>query len=119
MNRLFTLLFLFFVMPLSAAHFENLVTLTIKVEDANMYTRVKSLKFEGVEIPLDESDMFKPRKVHTTKLVPGRYMLYWSTEKSNAKWGEAPVVEHEKVLVVESGDVTLKINIKGDAVSLF
>lgn len=119
MYRLFLLLFLFTTTTLSAAHFENLVTLTIKVEDPNMYTRIRSVKFDGDDIALDESDMFKPRKVYTTKLIPGRYMLYWSTEKSNPKWGEQAIVEHEKVLVVERGDSTLRIGIKGDAVTLF
>lgn len=103
----------------TAAHFENPVDLTIKIEDPNMYTRVKEVKFDGNEIKLDESDMFKPRKVYTQKLIPGRYHLTWSTEKSNPKWGEQAVTDFQKIVVIEGGDSVIRINIRGETISLY
>ncbi|MCE5316022.1 MAG: hypothetical protein LLG04_01490 [Parachlamydia sp.] len=103
---------------LSAAHFENMIDLSIKVEDAAYNFRVKSLRFNGVEVPLDESDIFKPRKVMQYKLQPGRYMLNWTTEKSTVRWQDEPIKDHERILVLESGDNLIRITIKGDAISL-
>jgi len=105
---------------LFSAHFENLVDLTIKVEDASFNLRVKSVKFNNQEIKLDDPDMFKPRKIAQLRLTPGRYMLNWSTEKSGTLIGKtSPITEHERIVVLESGDITVKINIKGDTVSLY
>lgn len=114
----FLLALLCFSASLSAAHFENLIDLSIKVEDASYNFRVTSLRFNGEAIPLDESDIFKPRKSLQYKLQPGRYMLNWTTEKSTVRWQDEPVKEHERILVLESGDHQVRISIKGDAVSL-
>lgn len=103
---------------LSAAHIENLVVLTFKVEDMAYNFRIKSLSFNGLEIPLDESDMFKPRKVMEYKLPPGRYMLNWTTEKTG-RWQDQPIQNHERILVLESGDNTVRVAIKGDVISLY
>lgn len=111
---------LFFPFFLLAAHFESLVDLTVKVEDASFNLRVKNVTFNNQEIKLDDPDMFKPRKTTQYKLSPGRYMLTWATEKGGAIWGTtSPITEHERIVVLESGDVSVKINIKGDAVSLY
>jgi hypothetical protein len=113
-------LFLFFIaLPAFAAHFENPVELTIKVEDGSFNLKVKDLKFNGEEIKLDPSDMFKPRKIFQTKLQPGRYSLVWSTEKTQTRWSEEPTKLHEKTLVLESGDTLVKINIKGDVITMY
>lgn len=111
-------LFLFLSASLSAAHFENLIDLFIKVEDAAYNFRVTALRFNGEEIPLDESDIFKPRKSLQYKLQPGRYMLNWTTEKSTVRWQDEPIKEHERILVLESGDHQVRISIKGDSISL-
>lgn len=103
---------------LSAAHFENLIALSIKVEDAAYNFKVKSLRFNGEEVPLDESDIFKPRKMVQYKLQPGRYILNWTTEKSTVRWQDEPIKENERILVLESGDIQVRITIKGDAISL-
>lgn len=107
-----------FSSSLYAAHFENLIDLSIRVEDAAYNFRVKSLRFNGEEIPLDDSDIFKPRKSLQYKLQPGRYMLNWTTEKSTVRWQDEPIKEHERILVLESGDNQIRITIKGDAISL-
>ncbi len=113
-------LFLFFmVLPLFAAHFENPVDLTIKVEDGSFNIKIKELKFNGEEIKLEPSDMFKPRKIFHAKLQPGRYSLVWSTEKTQIRWSEDPTTMHEKILVLESGDTVVKINIKGDVITMY
>lgn len=110
----------FFPFCIKAAHFENLVDLTVKVEDASFNLRIKNVKFNNQDIKLDDPDMLKPRKTAQYKLPPGRYMLNWSTEKGGAVWGNAsPITEHERIVVLESGDVSVKINIKGDTVSLY
>ena len=104
---------------LTAAHFENLVDLTLKVEDAAYNLRIKSMRFNGLDIPLDASDLFKPRKIVQYKLPPGRYMLNWSTEKNGARWQEEAVKNHERILVLETGDHIVRIGIKGDDVSIY
>jgi hypothetical protein len=104
---------------LDAAHFENLVDLTFKVEDASFCIKMKSLKFNDEEIKLDPSDMFRSRKVLQYKLPPGRYFLYWSTEQTSARWSDPPVKNHEKILVLESGDGIVRVNIKGDSISIY
>lgn len=111
---------LLFPLFLFSAHFENLIDLTIKVEDASFNHRVKSISFNNQEIKLDDPDMFKPRKISQHHLSPGRYMLTWTTEKSGTLIANAsPLTKHEKIVVLESGDVSVKINIKGDTVSLY
>ena len=126
MSRSIISFFLFinsaFLVPFSifSAHFENLVDVTIKVEDASFNLRVKAVKFNNQEIKLDDPDMFKPRKIMQVKLTPGRYMLTWSTEKLGTLIGKtSPITEHERIVVLESGDASVKINIKGDSVSLY
>lgn len=116
-------LFIFFMFAfthLSAAHFEQIVELTLKVEDQAYNLKIKSVNFNGQEIPLENpNDMFKPRKEIRFKLPPGRYPLTWSTDKGGPKWAETPPKVHERILVLESGDSIVKINIKGDTVSLY
>lgn len=112
-------MFFLFSATLSAAHFESLVDLTVKVEDAAYNFRIKSLRFNGLDIPLDESDIFKPRKVLQYRLQPGRYLLNWTTEKSGGRWQDEPVKTHERILVLESGDNQVRVAIKGDAVTLY
>ena len=116
----FFLIFILLGCPyLKAAHFENIVELTVKVEDQNYNLRIKSVKFNGQEIKLDEPDMFKPRKEVVLHLPPGRYPLIWATEKGGPKWAEDGPKIHEKILVIESGDSTVKVSIKGDVVTLY
>ena len=107
------------IFALNAAHFESHVQLTIKVEDLNYNLTVKSLKFNGEEIKLESPDMFKPRKEIQIKLTPGRYPLVWTTQKGNPKWSEDPPKTFEKILVLESGDTAVRINIKGENVTLY
>ena len=109
----------FLPFALSAAHFENLVDLTIKVEDANYNLKVKSLRFNGLEIQLDPPDLFKPRKLLQYRLPPGRYALNWASEKTGGRWQEEGTKTHERILVLESGDQIVRISIKGDAISLY
>ena len=123
MIQQFRLLFLGFTLLLftmvEGAHFEQMVDLTIKVEDAGYSLKVKALRFNGLEVALDEPDLFKPRKVLQYKLPPGRYMLNWSTEKSSAQWHEDGTKAHESILVLESGDSLVRVGIKGDAISMY
>lgn len=119
MRKFIFIFMLLFTTVARAAHFETLVEVTLKIEDPNMYTRVKNVKFDGNDIILDDPDMFKPRKLLTQKLTPGRYMINWSTEKSNPKWSEQPVINNERILVIEGGDTAVKINIRGDIISLY
>lgn len=102
-----------------AAHFENLIDLTIKIEDASYGHKIKSLQFNNEEITLDASDMFKPRKILQYKLAPGRYMLNWSTEKTPAKWSEDSTKIFEKIIVLEHGDGIVRVNVKGDVISMY
>lgn len=104
---------------LSAAHFENLVELTIKVEDQSFNLKIKNVSFNGEQIKLDDPDNFKPRKLISYKLPPGRYMLNWSTEKGVQRWGSDSVAQHEKILVLESGDTSVKISVKGDVATFY
>jgi len=101
------------------AHFENLIDLTIKVEDASYNNRVKSLQFNGEEVKLDASDMFKPRKILQYKLPPGRYMLNWTTEKSPTKWTEDAIKNFERILVLESGDGIVRVFVKGEGITMY
>jgi hypothetical protein len=110
---------MFVSMNAFGAHFENLIELTIKVEDASYSHRVKTLHFNGEEIKLDPSDMFKPRKILQYKLPPGRYTLIWTTEKTPIRWSEDSIKRFEKILVLEHGDGVVKINLKGENVSLY
>jgi hypothetical protein len=107
--------------PLSGfgAHFENLINLTIKIEDASYSHKIKTLEFNEEEITLDVSDMFKPRKILQQKLPPGRYLLNWSTEKTPVKWSEEATKTFEKIIVLEHGDGVVRVNVKGDAISMY
>jgi hypothetical protein len=118
---LFTCLSIFFgASSALGAHFENMVELTIKIEDASFNHKVRSFKFNDEEIKLDDPEMFKPRKIFTSRLRPGRYMLSWSTVKGGAVWNNnSPVTEHERILVLEGEDIAIKINIKGDSITLY
>ncbi len=111
----------FFIGPLAAAHFEHMIDLTITVEDVGFNLSVKSVKFNGQEIKLDAPDMFKPRKEAKYRLAPGRYILNWTTEKGGGgpKWATEVPVDHERILVLESGDTSVKVNIRGDNISLY
>ncbi len=117
--------FIFFItifLPLFsfAAHFENLVDLTIKIEDVNLKIKITNLNFNGEEVKLDEPDLFKPRKIARYRLPPGRYMLNWTTEKAGTKFAnESPSENHERILVLERGDITINVTIKGNAINLF
>jgi hypothetical protein len=113
-----TILLLF---PLSGfgAHFENLIDLTIKVEDASFSHKIKALQFNEEEITLEASDMFKPRKILQYRLPPGRYMLNWSTEKTPVKWSEEATKNFEKIIVLEHGDGVVRVNVKGDVISMY
>ncbi len=112
--------FLFIVcIQLEAAHFENPVDVSLKIEDASFHLKIKDLKFNGEDIQLDPSDMFKPRKVMQFKLQPGRYALAWTTERSQTRWSETPIKHHEKIVVLEGGDSTVRISIKGDAITMY
>ncbi len=113
------LAFCLLTLSLSAAHFENLVELTVKVEDAGYNLKIKSLRFNGLEVPLEEPDLFKPRKVLQYQLQPGRYLLNWSTEKSSGHWQEQGVKVHERILVLESGDNLVRVGIKGDTIVMY
>lgn len=113
------LFFIVAISPLSAAHFENLVDLTIKVEDPSYNVSIKSMKFNNQEVKLDEPDMFKPRKELNLKLPPGHYPLVWIVEKGGGKWSDTKPTTIEKILVLESGDTVVKINIKGETVNLY
>lgn len=105
---------------LFSAHLENFIDVTIKVEDASFNLKVKNVSFDNHEIKLDDSDMFKPRKIFQQRLTPGRYILSWSTEKSGTlSANSSPTTNHEKIVVLESGDAQVRINIKGDSVSLY
>jgi|GEM_PF-4523858 len=108
-----------FFSSLPAAHFENLVDLTIKVEDPSYNVSVKSLKFNNQEVKLDEPDMFKPRKEMKVTLPPGRYPIVWVVEKGQGKWADEKPKSFEKILVLESGDQVVKVNIKGESVTLY
>jgi hypothetical protein len=120
MKRLLALVLLLTVsLGLDAAHIETLIDLTIKAEDASYYHRIKSLRFNGLEITLDAPDMFKPRKTVDYKLPPGRYMLNWSTEKSGGRWQEEGNKSFERILVLESGDTAVRVAIKGDTITLY
>lgn len=118
----FSIFFLFLALLTGggfAAHFENMVDLTIKAEDAAYNLRIKSLRFNGLEVGLEESDLFKPRKVLQYKLQPGRYMLTWTTEKSGGRWQDDGIKTHERILVLESGDNVVRVGIKGDVIALY
>ena len=111
--------FILLATPLIAAHFENPVDLTIKVEDGSFNLKIKEVKFNNEDIKLDPPDMFKPRKLMQTKLQPGRYTLSWITEKTQIRWSEEPIKTHEKIIVLENGDSTVRINIKGESISMY
>ena len=117
--KLCALILLIIPMIAFGAHFENLIDLTIKVEDGSFTIRVKSLQFNGEEIKLDPSDMFKPRKIMQYKLSPGRYILNWSTEKNPVKWTEESAKNFEKILVLEHGDGIVRVNIKGETITMY
>ncbi len=105
---------------LSSAHFENFIELTIKIEDLNFKLKVSNVKFNGEEIPLDEPHPFKPRKVATFKLPPGRYTLTWTTERISFKLpNESPTTDHSRILVLEGGDTVVHVSIKGEAINLY
>jgi hypothetical protein len=104
--------------PLSAAHFESPVAVTIKVEDMSYQLRVKALSFNGEEIALDEPDFFRPRKVVCYKLQPGKYVLNWTSQKGGGKWADKEN-KHERILVIEGGDTEVRIHIKGDSITLY
>lgn len=109
----------FILANLGAAHFETNVQVTLKIEDQNYNLGVKSASFNGEEIKLDPPDMFKPRKEVQFKLPPGRYSLTWTTQKGGPKWAEEPPKVFEKILVLESGDSVVRVNIKGENVTLY
>lgn len=121
LNCFFRLFFCILLLssPLFAAHFENLIDVTIKAEDASFSLKMKSLKFNGEELVLEPSDLTKPRKLVQYKLPPGRYILNWSTEKVPAKWVADPVKEHERILVLENGDGLVRVNIRGDTIQMY
>ena len=121
LTRFFSILlfFLFAAEAVHAAHFENLIDLTIKLEDPSYNVSIKSFKFNNQEIQLDEPDMFKPRKVLNLKLPPGRYPLIWVVEKGGGRWSDQKPAVIDKILVLESGDTVVKINIKGETVNLY
>lgn len=101
------------------AHFENLIELTVKIEDASFTHKIKSVEFNNEEIQLDPTDMFKPRKILKYKLSPGRYVMRWTTEKTISKWSDEPIKNFEKIVVLENGDGIVRINLKGDAISMY
>ena len=105
--------------PLAAAHFESLVELTLKIEDPSYNVTVKSLKFNNQDVKLDEPDMFKPRKEFKVVLPPGRYPIIWTVEKGQGRWADEKPKVIEKILVLESGDSVVKVNIKGETVNLY
>jgi len=119
MKQITLFLFCLFTFSLSAAHFENMVDLTIKVEDAAYNLRIKSLRFNGLEVTLGEPDFLKPRKVLQYKLQPGRYLLNWSTEKSGGHWQDQGIKTHERILVLESGDNLVRVGIKGETITMY
>jgi hypothetical protein len=104
---------------LTAAHLENKVDLHIKVEDGSYTLHVKEFRFNGEEIKLEDHDMFKPRKAVSYKLPPGRYYVNWSTEKGFGKWKEGDVKEHERIVVLESGDSVVRLSIKGENIAIY
>lgn len=104
---------------LSAAHFENYIDVTLKVEDMSYNLVVKSVTFNGEEVPLDKADFFNPRKIVQYKLLPGKYMLTWKTQKGTGKWADEGIILHERILVLESGDTTVRVNIKGTSITLY
>lgn len=93
--------------------------LTLKIEDGSFNLKVRDFKFNGEEIHLDPPDMFKPRKILQLKLQPGRYSFSWTSEKKQVRWSEEPLKLHEKILVLENGDSVVKINIKGDVITMY
>lgn len=113
------ILFALFCAPLIAAHFENPIDLTVKIEDGSFNLKIKDFNFNGEVINLDPSDMFKPRKVFQLRLQPGRYPFNWTTEKSQVRWSEEPQKFHEKIIVLEHGDSQIRINIKGDTITMY
>jgi hypothetical protein len=118
MWRLLLLLFTFVVGE--SAHFENLIDLTLKIEDANFNLRMKSVTFNGDALKLNDTNILKPRKEEHFRLPPGRYMLLWSTEKAVARFAQEPLIKnHERILVLEHGDTSIRINIRGDDISLY
>lgn len=120
MSRM-AVLFLFFIscFPLHAAHLENKIDLHLKIEDGSYTLHVKDVRFNGEEIILDPPDMFKPRKAIAYKLPPGRYHVNWTTEKGFGKWKEGQIKEHERIVVLESGDSSVKVGIKGETITLY
>lgn len=122
MSRLYILLMCSFLVlshSLFSAHFENFVDVTIKVEDASYTIKIKSFKFNGEVIALDPSDNFKPRKLLLKRLSPGRYVIAWTAEKSSPRSAHEPPKEYERILVLESGDSTVRISVKGDTISMY
>lgn len=118
LHRFLFLSFLYCI-SLSAAHFEALVDLTIKVEDPSYNISVKSFKFNNQDVKLDAPDMFKPRKELKVVLPPGRYPISWVIEKNQGRWSDEKPKSIEKILVLESGDTVVKVNIKGETVTLY
>jgi hypothetical protein len=96
-----------------------MVELIIKVEDASYSLKVVDVAFNNEAIPLEAANMFKPRAEKKYKLAPGRYMLVWRTEKGTGRWSDEPIINHERILVLESGDSVVRVNIKGDGVTLY
>ncbi len=119
----FNLIYLFLALTplkITGAHFENLVNLTVKIEDANFNLKIKNAKFNGQELRLEESEFSKPRSVTAYKLPPGRYIVQWSTHKPAMRFANEPAfIEHERILVLENGDTIVRISIKGDTIAIF
>lgn len=116
-----SLLMTCFISPIAAAHLEQMVDLTVTIEDVGFNLSVKNVKFDGQELKLESPDMFRPRKEAKYRLAPGRYMINWSTEKGGGgpRWASEVPRVHERILVLESGDTTVKVNIRGDTISLY
>lgn len=103
-----------------SAHIEKLIDLTIKVEDPSFNVTVKDVSFDGQEIPLDAPNhLNKLRKATSYRLLPGRYVINWTTEKTSMKRLDEKPQQHERILVLESGDATVRVCIKGDILSLY
>ena len=96
----------------------QLVRVEVLVRDSPQANglQIKSVNFNGQNIPLQPRDIYGNRGTGSFQVPPGKYKLHWIVQRDRLNWPRELTREEE--VTIDPRDLWLQIEIVGDEASI-
>lgn len=96
----------------------QLVKVEVQIRDSAELggVTIRSVQFNGQQIPLKPADIFGNRGTGSFQLPPGTYKLRWTVERDRSVWPRT--VRHEEEVTIDPRDLWIQIAIEGENASI-